>query len=144
MKYSRVFFIFIFISCNRYVEKNNDSADVSTGKIMTTQFYEYMSKGDRDKIYLMCSDSLSVKDFKNLLHVKDSILGDIVKIEIIDVNTSDVNSDDTDRTKYLIELKVKYQRGENEETVEFVKDESGDEILQSYNFKPIWGNVSNG
>lgn len=137
MKYTSVFFIFIFISCNRYVENNNDPADISTGKIMTTQFYEYMSKGDRNKIYEMCSDSLSVMDFKNLLHAKDSILGDIVKIDIINVTTTDVKSEDIDRTKYLIELKVKYLRGENEETVEFVKDGSGDEILQSYDFKPF-------
>ena len=110
MKYSfiYIYIALILISCNSYVESNNDPNDVLDG--------------NRDKIYKMCTDSSSVEDFKSLFHLKDSILGKMVKFEIINVNTTNVKSKGASQVTYSIKLKVKYQNGSNEESVEFVKN----------------------
>lgn len=131
-----IYIALILISCNNYVESNNDPNDVLEAKTITSEFYKDMSDDNRDKIYKMCTDSSSVEDFKSLFHLKDSILGKMVKFEIIDVNTTNVKSKGISQVRYSIKLNVKYQNGNNKESVEFVKNQSENKILESYHFEP--------
>ncbi len=136
MKYNYIYIALLFMSCNNYIENNNDPKDILEAKSLTSEFYRDMSDGHREEIYKMCTDSSSIEDFKSLFHAKDSILGEMLQFEIINVNTTNVESEEINQVKYSIELNVKYQKGDNRELVEFVKNESNKKILESYHFEP--------
>jgi len=137
MKYFVVFLLVILFSCNSNTKTSNDSNDIEYAGKLSQDFYKRLKERRYDEIYKRCHDSLNLNELKILLIKKDSILGNVVRIDNLKAQTTNTTSNDVSYAEYAIELTAIYERGKQKEFLGFVKrNEDNEAVLKTYYSDP--------
>lgn len=132
-----MFILFGLCSCRTSTNTKNAPEDIKYAENLAQDFYTNLSQNDTVKIYETLDSSINDPGFRKLLKDKERKIGAFYRIDINQIETNDIQTDDEKYKEYTIELTVHYDKVKNIETLGFRKEESKKALLYSYYFKSI-------
>lgn len=130
------FILFVFVlSCNNYVERNNDPEDVNEAERLTNNFYRMSATGDYTELYRICDKSMDSEALQVTLTQRDSLLGTMSNYEVQQIETRYAKTGSVDSTEYAIETLSYYKNGKALETLRFVNRPDKETVIKGYHLK---------